>query len=145
MYGDLMKTTTTNETNANFHVNQIVKGAKAGTFVILGFRAIGGEAHAQVKPVNPANHAEVGRERWERAGQELAKRVQEREAVIETMALEKEALRREVAIAHRERAAIWDALGDVHTRYGGETATTLPDAVRALVRSYNAAVWTSQR
>jgi hypothetical protein len=42
-----------------FQVNQIVKGHKAGTFVILGFRAIGGEQHAQVKPVNPANHDQV--------------------------------------------------------------------------------------
>ena len=33
----------------NFQVNQIVNGAKAGTFVILGFREIGGEQYAQVK------------------------------------------------------------------------------------------------
>ena len=32
-----------------FAVNQIVNGAKAGQFVILGFRAISGEAYAQVK------------------------------------------------------------------------------------------------
>lgn len=43
----------------NFQVNQIVKGRKAGTFVILGFREIGGVAHAQVKAVNPQNHAQV--------------------------------------------------------------------------------------
>ena len=36
-----------------FNVNQIVKGIKAGTFVILALRTIGGEAGAQVKPVNP--------------------------------------------------------------------------------------------
>jgi hypothetical protein len=43
-----------------FAINQIVKGKRAGTFVILGFRTIGGEQHAQVKPVNPANHAQHG-------------------------------------------------------------------------------------
>lgn len=32
-----------------FQVNQIVKGQNAGTFVIVGFRAIGGEQYAQVK------------------------------------------------------------------------------------------------
>ena len=36
-----------------FNINQIVKGAICGTFVILGFRTISGEAYAQVKPVNP--------------------------------------------------------------------------------------------
>lgn len=45
----------------NFSTNQIVKGISAGTFVILNFRKIGGEDYAQVKPVNPNNHAEVGR------------------------------------------------------------------------------------
>ena len=44
-----------------FSINQIVKGKRAGTFVILGFRDIGGERYAQVKPVNPANHAEHGK------------------------------------------------------------------------------------
>ena len=44
-----------------FNINQIVKGQKAGTFVIVGFRKIGGEDHAQVKPVNPADHSQVGR------------------------------------------------------------------------------------
>lgn len=43
-----------------FNVNQIVKGKRAGTFVILALRTVGGEAGAQVKPVNPNNHAEVG-------------------------------------------------------------------------------------
>lgn len=33
----------------NFQVNQIVKGSKAGLFIILGFRTIGGEMYAQVK------------------------------------------------------------------------------------------------
>jgi len=33
----------------NFQVNQIVKGAKAGKFIILGLRTIGGEQYAQVK------------------------------------------------------------------------------------------------
>lgn len=32
-----------------FQVNQIVKGIKAGTFIILAFRTIGGEQYAQVK------------------------------------------------------------------------------------------------
>lgn len=48
-----------------FNVNQIVKGQTAGTFVILALRTIGGEAGAQVKPVNPDNHAQIGRgELW---------------------------------------------------------------------------------
>lgn len=42
-----------------FAINQIVKGKRAGTFVIVGFRTIGGEQHAQVKSVNPANHSQV--------------------------------------------------------------------------------------
>jgi hypothetical protein len=33
----------------NFQVNQIVKGNKAGTFIILALRTIGGEQYAQVK------------------------------------------------------------------------------------------------
>ena len=41
----------------NFQVNQIVKGQRAGTFVILGFRTIGGEQHAQVKEVHPVTQA----------------------------------------------------------------------------------------
>lgn len=36
-----------------FKVNQIVKGKRAGTFVILAFRSIGGEQYAQVKEVCP--------------------------------------------------------------------------------------------
>lgn len=44
-----------------FNINQIVKGKRAGTFIVLGFRTIGGEQMVQVKPVNPNNHAEVGR------------------------------------------------------------------------------------
>jgi hypothetical protein len=43
-----------------FNVNQIVKGKRAGVFVVLALRTVGGEAGAQVKPVNPANHAEHG-------------------------------------------------------------------------------------
>lgn len=42
----------------NFQLNQIVKGAKAGTFVIIGFRTIGGEQYAQVKAVNPNDHTQ---------------------------------------------------------------------------------------
>ncbi len=40
--------------------NQIVKGVKAGTFVILGLRDIAGEEGAQVKPVNPKDYSQVG-------------------------------------------------------------------------------------
>ena len=43
-----------------FEVNEIVKGHKAGVFVILGFRSIGGNPFAQVKPVHPVTH-EAGR------------------------------------------------------------------------------------
>lgn len=39
-----------------YQINQIVKGAKAGTFVILGFRNIGGEQYAQLKPIDPVTH-----------------------------------------------------------------------------------------
>lgn len=39
-----------------FSLNQIVKGRAAGTFVILGFREIGGEPWAQLKEVNPVTH-----------------------------------------------------------------------------------------
>ena len=42
-----------------FAVNQIVKGHVAGTFVILGFRIIGGEEWAQLKCVNPDNHTQT--------------------------------------------------------------------------------------
>lgn len=41
-------------------INQIVKGKRAGTFVIIGFRTIAGEQYAQLKPVNPADHSQVG-------------------------------------------------------------------------------------
>lgn len=40
-------------------VNQIVKGVKAGTFVILALRTIGGEEGAQVKEVNPNDHSQT--------------------------------------------------------------------------------------
>jgi len=43
------------------NINQIVKGHKAGTFIILGFRTIGGEHYAQLKSVNPANHNQVSK------------------------------------------------------------------------------------
>ena len=43
-----------------FTLNQIVKGKVAGHFVILGFRQIAGETYAQLKPVNPADHRQVG-------------------------------------------------------------------------------------
>lgn len=38
----------------NFQANQIVKGQRAGTFVILTLRTVGGEQGAQVKPYDPA-------------------------------------------------------------------------------------------
>lgn len=44
-----------------FQVNQIVKGKRAGTFVILALRTVGGEQGAQVKSVNPADHSQVGK------------------------------------------------------------------------------------
>lgn len=39
-----------------FDVNEIVKGKRAGVFVIVGFRDIGGERYAQVKEVHPVTH-----------------------------------------------------------------------------------------
>ena len=42
-----------------YQVNQIVKGIKAGTFVVLGFRSIDGQDYAQVKSVNPANYVQT--------------------------------------------------------------------------------------
>jgi hypothetical protein len=35
-----------------FNIGQIVKGIRAGEFVILGFREIGGETYAQLKEHN---------------------------------------------------------------------------------------------
>jgi len=46
---------------SNFNLNQIVKGTKAGTFVIVGFRTVGFDDGAQVKPVNPNDHTQVGK------------------------------------------------------------------------------------
>ena len=43
-----------------FQVGQIVNGVVAGTFVILGFRTIGGEQWAQLKTVNPENTTQMG-------------------------------------------------------------------------------------
>ena len=43
---------------AHFATNQIVKGERAGTFVVLGYREIGGAAGYQLKAVNPDNHAQ---------------------------------------------------------------------------------------
>jgi hypothetical protein len=37
-----------------FSLNQIVLGHKAGVFVILGFRTIGGEQWAQLKSYDPS-------------------------------------------------------------------------------------------
>jgi len=43
-----------------FNTNQIVKGKKAGTFVILGFRIIDAIPSAQLKLVNPQDHTQTG-------------------------------------------------------------------------------------
>ena len=43
-----------------FNANQIVKGVVCGTFVILALRTMGEEDGAQLKPVNPADHTQVG-------------------------------------------------------------------------------------
>lgn len=53
-----MKNLTTTSFSSSFTAGQIVRGARAGTFVVLGFRSIGGDEHAQVQAVNPANHSE---------------------------------------------------------------------------------------
>ena len=42
-----------------YQLNQIVKGKKAGTFVIVGFRTVGFDDGVQVKSVNPSNHTQV--------------------------------------------------------------------------------------
>jgi hypothetical protein len=44
-----------------FYLNQIVKGKRAGVFVILSFRMINGEQYAQLKSVNPENYTQTGR------------------------------------------------------------------------------------
>lgn len=38
-----------------FQVNQIVKGIKAGTFVVLGLRTVGGTQYAQLKEIDPVS------------------------------------------------------------------------------------------
>jgi hypothetical protein len=47
-----MTFTASNETDT-FHTGQIVKGARCGTFAILGFRVVNGEIRAQLKEVDP--------------------------------------------------------------------------------------------
>jgi hypothetical protein len=42
-----------------FEANQIVKGHKAGHFVIIGLRTLGGMEGAQLKAVNPANFTQT--------------------------------------------------------------------------------------
>lgn len=44
-----------------YQLNQIVKGIKVGTFVIIGFRTVDGDEGVQVKTVNPNDHSRVGR------------------------------------------------------------------------------------
>lgn len=44
-----------------FTKGQIVKGKVMGVFVVLGHKVVGGEPMVVVKPVNPADHTQVGR------------------------------------------------------------------------------------
>lgn len=44
-----------------FTKGQIVKGKVMGVFVVLGHKVVGGEPMVVVKPVNPADHSQVGR------------------------------------------------------------------------------------
>lgn len=45
--------------NIMINLNEIVKGKKAGIFVVVGFRTIDGEPYAQVKSVNPSDYSQV--------------------------------------------------------------------------------------
>jgi hypothetical protein len=49
----------TTKGNQMFNINQIVKGKRAGTFVVLALRTVGGEQGAQVKEVNPNDHTQT--------------------------------------------------------------------------------------
>ena len=49
-------TNATQQTN-NINVGDIVRGKRCGMFVVLAFRSVGGEAHVQVKEVNPKTMA----------------------------------------------------------------------------------------
>lgn len=42
-----------------FSVNQIVRGHKCGTFVVLGFFVRSGERFAQLKEVNPSDYTQT--------------------------------------------------------------------------------------
>lgn len=42
------------------NTNSIVKGKKAGTFIILGSRVIDGTNGYQLKTVNPQDHTQMG-------------------------------------------------------------------------------------
>jgi hypothetical protein len=44
-----------------FATNQIVRGIKAGHFVVLGYQSVGGEQMVRIKEVNPKNFAQVAR------------------------------------------------------------------------------------
>jgi hypothetical protein len=46
---------------SNFNLNQIVKGTKAGTFVIVGFRTVGFDDGVQVKEVNQHDYTQVAK------------------------------------------------------------------------------------
>lgn len=55
-----------NNTSTQYVIGQLVQGIRAGHFEILGFREIGGEAYAQLKPID-----KYGNE-WVRLSGEIA-------------------------------------------------------------------------
>lgn len=46
------------------NINEIVKGIRCGTFVVLAHRNIGGEQGVQVKEVHPITHEPAKGEIW---------------------------------------------------------------------------------
>lgn len=59
--GDAVLPDLTASKEIDMNINQIVKGKVAGTFIILGFRKIGGEDYAQLKEVNPNDYTQTMR------------------------------------------------------------------------------------
>lgn len=47
--------------NTNYSIGQVVKGKRAGTFVVLGIYSRDGETYLQLKSVNPNNPAQMAR------------------------------------------------------------------------------------
>jgi len=45
-------------TLSNLVAGQVVRGVRAGTFVVLGFRTLGGEEMVQVQAVNSSDHTQ---------------------------------------------------------------------------------------